>query len=183
VRNDRKRIIALSFVLLSIGSAVYISAASLNYLGLYPALAEVQVQLTKVTFLQNPNNISQSTLNTFVNVSNPAGYSGLRVGPRISLTIFLYVETNRSITLFGPPNTIIVTPTISAPLPSDSVYSAIIPAELTPQQTNQTVSFINHHMNDVGVEVTYTVNILTFLESVTGAVIYTDTRDIPLSSS
>ncbi len=137
MRYDREQIVAFSFVLLSIGSAVYISAASLNYLGLYPALAEVQVQLTKVTFL----------------------------------------------TLFGPPNTLIASPTISAPLPSDSVYSAIIPAELTPQLTNQTVSFINDHANGVGVEVTYTVDILTFLESVTGSVIYTDTRDVPLSSS
>jgi len=182
MRYDREQIVAFSFVLLSIGSAVYISAASLNYLGLYPALAEVQVQLTKVTFLQNPNNISQSTLNTYVNVSNPARYSGLRIG-RISVTIFLYAETDRSITLFGPPNTLIASPTISAPLPSDSVYSAIIPAELTPQLTNQTVSFINDHANGVGVEVTYTVDILTFLESVTGSVIYTDTRDVPLSSS
>jgi hypothetical protein len=164
------------------GSAIYISAASLNYLALYPALGEVQVQLVKVTFQQNPDNTSQSTLTTYVTVNNPSGYSGLRIG-RISVTIFFYDQTNRSITLFSPPNTVSMSPTISTQLPSNSVYSATIPAELTSQQTNQTVSFINLHKSNVWVEVTLTVDIETFLESVTGSVPYTETQGIPLSLS
>ncbi len=182
MRYDRDRIVAFSFILLSIGSAIYISTASLNYVALYPALGRVQVQLIKVTFQQSPDNTNLSTLTTYVTVNNPTGYSGLRIG-RIAVTIFLYDQANRSITLFSPPNTVSMSPTISTRLPPNSIYSATIPAQLTSQQTNQTVNFINLHQSNVRVEVTFTVDIETFLESVTGSVPYTETQDIPLSLS
>jgi hypothetical protein len=179
VRYDRERVFALSFVLLSIGSAIYISAASLNYLNLYPALDQIQSRVMKVLFTQS-SNASQSTLTTFVSVSNPSGYSGLRIG-KISVMVFLYVETNRSMMLFSVPNDLMGSQVTSVQLPSNSVYSTSIPVGLTSQQANQTVSFTSQHIGNVAAEVTFTVDIRTFLVSVTGSVPYTETQDIPLS--
>jgi hypothetical protein len=121
-------------------------------------------------------------LATFVSVKNPTGYSGLRIG-KISVGVFLYVATNRSIMLFSVPNDLMVSQQILAQLQPNSVYSASIPIGLTSQQANQTVSFIGQHMRNIVAEVTFTVDILTFLESVTGSVPYTRTQDIPLAIS
>src|SRR5260370_22420327 len=114
---------------------------------------------------------SQSTLTASVTVSNPTGYSGLRIG-KISVTVFLYVETNRSIMLFGVPDDLMGSQITSVQLPSNSVYSANIPVQLTSQQASQTDSFISQHTGTVSAEVTFTVDIRTFLESVTGSVPY-----------
>jgi hypothetical protein len=181
VNYDRDRIVAYTFLLLSIASAVYISVASQNYLSLYPALDQIQSQVDKISFSQN-SNTSESTLATFVSVKNPTGYSGLRIG-KISVGVFLYVATNRSIMLFSVPNDLMVSQQILAQLQPNSVYSASISIGLTSQQANQTVSFIGQHMRNIVAEVTFTVDILTFLESVTGSVPYTRTQDIPLAIS
>lgn len=181
MRNYRGRAIAFSFVLLSIGSSIYVSVAALNYLTLYPALDQIQIQIVRLSFLQNANT-NQSTLTTFITVNNPTGYSGFRIGA-ISVAFSLYSDSNRSISIFSVPNDLVGSSLLSAQLPPNSVYSTSIPVYLTPQQANQTAYFISHFNGRVGAETVLTVGILTFLESVTGAVPYIEMRDIPLSFS
>jgi hypothetical protein len=85
--------------------------------------------------------------------------------------------------LFSAPNDLTGSQVTSVQLPSTSVYSTSITIGLTSQEGNQTAFFISQHMGNVAAEVTFTVDIRTFLVSVTGSVPYTETRDIPLSFS
>src|ERR1700756_212063 len=71
MKLDRGLIIALSFVLLSFGSATYVSIAALNYLRLYPALDEMQnqmpYQVDKLSFVAGAN-YNESTLTAMISV-------------------------------------------------------------------------------------------------------------------
>ncbi len=172
--------VAFSFFLLGIGSTVYVSAAALNYLGFYPALDQVQAKVASLTLAQS-SSINQSNLIVLVKVSNPTGYSGLRIGD-ISVTLSLYVETNKSNTLFVAPDELFAKQIIQDQLRPNSIYSASIPIELSPQQTAEITSFSSQYKGEVMAVVVFTVDIVTFLQSVTGPSQYTQTQYVTLST-
>ena len=174
------RILAYSFLFLTIGSAIYVSVAAVNYLSLYPALGQIQIQLVSLSFAESPS-INQSTLTAFVKVMNPAEYSGLQVGD-ISVAVSLYLRTNQSVTLFTGADQLLAKRILMDQLRPNSTYSANIPVKLSSQQIGEIVSFTRQYMGDVMAVVYPTVDIITFLQSYTGPVQYTQTEYVPLST-
>src|SRR4029077_1172728 len=123
---DRVKVVALSFVLMSTGSAIYVSASALNYLRLFPALDQIQFEVDKMSF--NQINIAAQ-----VSVGNPTEYSGLQIRV-LTVTVSFFIQTDRNITLFSTPNELVGTERVSAPLGPDSVYSTSLPVLLSSQQ-------------------------------------------------
>lgn len=185
MKFDRGLIIALSFVLLSLGSATYVSLAALNYLRLYPALDEMQnqmpYQVDKLSFVAGAN-YNESTLTAQISVSNPSDYSGFRLRT-VSLSLFLYDQANRSITLFSTPNVLDASQTVQGQLGPHAVDSITLAVPLTSDQARQIVSFDNSYSGNVMGEVNLRIDIVTFLVPVTGSVAFTRIQDVALSSN
>lgn len=176
---DRSLIIALSFICLSIGSAIYVSAAAVNYLSLFPALGQLQTSISKLLFTRGPG-FNQSTVTAQISVSNPTGYSGLRLA-YVSAVISFFVDTNNSITLFASPSELSSTKSSSDQIGPNSVDSVNLPILLGSAQTSQLLSFAGKYPGQVIARASLRVDVLTFLVSVTGSVPFTSTQDIPFT--
>ena len=186
LRHDPRLIISLSFVLLSLGSAIYVSAAALNYLLMYPALSEIggeqSFQVDKLFLAQSPTS-NQSSIQVQITVRNPSGYIGLRLD-RAALTIYFYAQSNSSNTLFqSPSSSLSASNVIEGQLGPNSADTINIPIPLTPSQASQLVAFENQNSGQVIGTVILRIDIATFLLSVTGTYPYTRIQDIPLSVS
>jgi hypothetical protein len=181
LRYDRRGLVALSFVLLSVGSAFYVSFAALNYLRLYPALQNVQLQLENLSFLRGPGS-NQSSLTAQIAVGNPTDYSGFRLGS-VSLTNYFYLRSNTSNTLFTAPNSLSASDSIHSQLGPNSIVSVSLPIQLTLSEESQLSSFNATHYGDVVASVQLRVDILTFLEAATGSVPFTRAQNVTLSST
>jgi len=170
--------LTLSFVVLAIGSAIYVSVASWNYLFLYPALEDIQndqtYQVDRLLFLQTPN---ASVLDVKVSVRNPSQYWGLRLFSTATTINFTAVSPSGNVTIFPSfnPN---ASRMIGSPLGPRSVDAVDLMIPLTPNQTTQLVSFRASPI--IGL-VNLRVDISTFLESVAGTIVYTRTQEVPLS--
>lgn len=173
------------FIAISIGSALYVTVASLNYLRLYPALDEIQNHMTyqvyTLTLVKGPAS-AQSALVADVRVGNPSDYSGFRL-TSVSLTLFFYSLSNRSVALFNNPISLNGSQTIDMVLGPNSLDSVTVNVELSSSQSNMLQSFIGQNPGLVMAEVQLRVDITTFLVPVTGTVPFTRTQDIQLSLS
>lgn len=179
MKYDRGLLLGFSFVLISVGSAIYVSAATLNYLRLYPALDQVEIQLNTVSFLPGTTSIPPK-LTAQVTISNPTDYAGFSLGDA-AVRIFFYVQDNSSITLFGEPNTLTGAQSAGGGVGPHSIASVAVPIQLSSQQADILSSFYNSHDGKVMVNVFLTVDVITFLDSVTGHIPFTRTQDVPLS--
>jgi hypothetical protein len=182
LRLGRSGLVALSFVILSVGSAFYVSAATINYLRLYPALSNVQFQLENLAFLNGPSP-SQYSLTARIVVANPTDYSGFRLNSVSFTNLFFYLRSNASKTLFSAPNSLSSSEALHTQLGPNSVVSESLPIPLTNEQANELASFNTSHYGDVMGSLELRVDILTFLEATTGSVPFTGTQNITLSSS
>jgi hypothetical protein len=184
---DRRSILIISFVILSLGSAIYVSIAAYNNLLLFRALdqidAEQSYHVDKLSLLQSTIE-GQSSLEVQASVDNPTAYSGLRLSGVAVTTIYFYAQSNSSITLFEPPtNSPNASETIGIPLGPDSTDSFAINIPITQGQTSQLLTFYNSYQGQAIGRVDLTVYIATYMESVTGLDVYTRTQDISLSIS
>jgi hypothetical protein len=180
LKYDRNLLIAVLFLILSVGSAIYVTTAAFNYLRLYPALDQLTFQVDKLSFIQRSPTY-QSSLTAQIGVSNPVGYSGLGLRS-VSVTIFFYVQTNRNVTLFSAPDFLIASQKIGSQLGPDSLFTVSLPVGLSSQEADQLAAFNNAHPGQTMAEVNLRVDIVTFLVSVTGSVVFTGTWDVPLLS-
>lgn len=179
--------VALSFIILSAASAIYVSASELNYLHLFPALHQIQEQQTfeidKLSFTV-PSNPNESSLVAEITVSNPTDYSGLRID-HVSATISFVAPVNATTnaTLFSAPDSLQVYQKVGAQLGPNSMDSFSVPIQLSPEQTSQLVSFNKNHLGQIMAIVNLRLDIATFLESVTGTIVYQRTQYVRLLSS
>jgi len=177
---DRATIVTLVFTAICIGSAIYVSWAAVNYLSLYPALGQIEqvtpYQVDNATFVQSPRG---STIAIDVTVTNPTTYSGLGLA-RVSLTLYFFNDTNSSDTIFYNPISLNASQPVGAPLGPNSADTVKLQVQLSPAQTSQLIDFNNTHQGQIMASVMLRVDLSTFLEPVTGTVIYTRTQDVPL---
>lgn len=182
MKYDRNQIVAFSFIVLSAGSAIYVSMATLNYLRFYPALSQVQSQIDTISFTSS-SGTSMPTLLAQITVRNPTEYSGLRLGD-VALRIIFYVQGNRSLSLFDNISTVVLgSQRAGVPLGPESTQHVIVSISLDSQHATSLASFNSAHQGQVIAEVGLRVDIDTFLDSVTGSTPFTRIQDIPLSSS
>ena len=183
MRYSRRQIIAFSFTALSLASVVYISVATVNYLRYFPALPEIQnsFQLDSLRLVRSGTS-NQSTLVLVLNVTNPSQFAGFQLTD-VMLTLYFYaVNTNN--TLFVPPSyEPNATQILDMPLGPNAIDLVTISIPLNAVQTSQLVKFSQAYPNQVVGYVNLTIDISSFLLSVTGALPYTRTQNILLSVS
>ncbi|HKI76091.1 MAG TPA: hypothetical protein VKA28_02710 [Candidatus Bathyarchaeia archaeon] len=182
LRLDPRRMLILSFVVLSVGSAIYISAAAVNYLLLNPALDQIQneqsFQVDRLSLVQSLGS-NMSSLEVQITVRNPSGYSGLRLfGVTVGRIIF-YSPSNNNMSVLPGSSSPNASEMVGKPLGPNSAVSVNIVIPLTSNQTSLLVSAGS--TNSVMGLVDLRVDIATFLESVTGTQTYTRMQDVPLS--
>jgi len=181
LKYDRSQIVALSFIILSVGSVVYVSTAALNYLRFYPALSQVQFQTDSISYTSITGS-NASALLAQITVRNPTDYSGLILGA-VALRIYFYVQSNRSNTLFGNSSILTASQRPLVQLRASSTQHISISVPLSSQEAALLASFNSKYSGQVIADAALRVDIDTFLDSVTGSTSFTRTQDIPLSST
>ena|SRR5215472_1749442 len=181
VKPDRRATIALLFVLLSAGSAIFISFATLNYLKFYPALGQVQngVNVDRLTFATGSGS-APPIITVRITISNPSDYSGLRIG-QATAQISFFQRNNQSNAIFLGSSRLYGSLLVGGTLEPNSVRSVTVPISLTAQQSGDLAMFNSTYSGQVLGEVDLRVDIVTFLVSVTGSVPVLGTWDLSLS--
>jgi len=177
LRRDRGFVIAASFVLLSIGSAVYLTAATVNYLNYYPALGQIYVRTDSVSAVPGSN---ESRIDSRVSMENPTDYVGFRLGDAIVALSFHVNDTNA--TIFGKVH-LVQTEAVGVQLDPHSTVSRDLIVRLNPENASSFALFTRSYPGRVVATVILTVQVITFLNTVTGRNYYTTTQDLPLASS
>ena len=156
-------IIPYAFMILAATSTVYIIASTINYLGFYPALYQVEPNVTMMTFLK-----SSGSLLTSLTVKNPSDYSGLRISDALLSTFFL--PSNSS----NPPlfNQTRLTGTGQRflPLPPHTTISLNITTSLTPEQFSSLTDYLRVNSNNITSSCAVQVKLSTFLDKQLGYV-------------
>lgn len=178
---DRGVLLGLLFVILSVGSVVYVSAATVNYLRLYPALGELegQIRVNSVSFTPSRGS-AQPQLAVKVTVGNPSDYSGFTLADA-SVTIFFFAQANSNVSLFAQPNQLTGDEPVGSQLSPNSMVNVTVPVQINSQQADNLTMFYNAQGQSVSTEVILTVSIITFLDSVTGHLPFTQIQVVPLS--
>ena len=175
---DMKRIVATSFILLTLGSAAYLSISTLNYLNYYPALGKIYVQIDKV-FVEPGSN--QSTIITRVTIVNPTSYVGFRLGNVVVDLSFRVRGSN--VTLFGsgvhPRNETLV----GGQLGANSNVTSDVKLHLNPKNASSFASFVNSYGERVIASVQSSAEVVTFLVTVYGREYYMASLELSLSPS
>jgi hypothetical protein len=180
---DRRTVLVLSFVLLSLGSAIYVSVAAVNYLLLYPALdqigAEQSYQVSHLSLIQSqPSNRSSLIVGTVV--SNPTGYYGLSLSS-VAVTLYFSAQSDPNSTIFQTTSgELSASETVNSLLGPSSTDSVSLQVPLTSNQTSTLISFYNQFNGRIVGNINLRVDIATFLLSVTGTDAYTRTQQVSL---
>jgi hypothetical protein len=182
MKYNRRQIIVFSFTALSLASLVYISVATVNYLRFFPALPEIQnsFQLDSLRLVRSGTS-NQSALELVLNVTNPSQFAGFQLTD-VSLTLYFYSQGNTNNTLFLPPSyEPNATRLLDMPLGPNAVDLVTISISLNAVQTSQLEMFSQAYPNQVVGRVNLTIDVSSFLLSVTGPLPYTRMQDILLS--
>jgi hypothetical protein len=171
---DRETVIAISFIVLSLGSAVYLSSITLNYLNYYPALGTLTAQITSVSVVPGMN---WSRIDSRITVSNPSGYSGMLVSEAYT---FMFFKNNNGSSLFTdfPPRG---DQAIANQLKPHSTLPANVVTRLYPNDAGSLQSF-DSESSAIMANVTLTVLVTTFLAPSVGQYSITVNSVLPLAS-
>lgn len=175
---DRQRAVTLSFIVLSLGSAVYLSVITLNYLNYYPGISQLSAQIDSVSIVQGSN---YSRIDTRITVSNPSDYSGFTVAEADSLT-FLDSQTS-SATLFTGTGLIQENLVINKSIGPHSIFDTDVPTNLSPSQAGDLAAFEKSQNGNVMANMTLTIQVFTFLAGPAGPVKVVANSNLPLKNS
>jgi hypothetical protein len=176
---DKERVVATSFILLSVGSAAFLSVSTLNYLNYYPAIAGIHLQIDSITVVSGSN---QSRIDTRVTIINPTNYAGLRLWNLIVDLVSFRVRDNNA-TLFGSGMHPREEDFVGRQLGANSVVSSDVITQLNPANATSFSSFVNSYNGRVIASVQFTAQIVTFLITVYGFQYYMTAQDLSLTSS
>jgi hypothetical protein len=165
------------FIIVSISSAVYVTAASINYLSFFPALAKLDSRVVKVAFLHGSNG---GNLSATVTVDNPTDYSGFAVS---DINIKLYLNRPNASTamnqtlfmdqpLFGYRQ-------LNSDLGPHSEMVSSVYFSLSSQQFVSVSDFNRTYYGQIFAHVSLVVDIFTFLYSATGYTTLLASQDVP----
>jgi len=174
---DKERVVATSFILLTVGSAVFLSISTLNYLNYYPALGRIYVQIDKVSIVPGSN---QSKIDTHVTIVNPTSYVGFRLGNLIVDLSFGVKDSNA--TIFGG-NRLRNETSVGGQLGANSAVSSDVIVTLNRVNASSFASFVNSYDGRVIASVQSSAEVVTFLVTVYGRQYYMAMLDLPLSLS
>ena len=156
-------IIPYAFIILAATSTVYIVASTINYLGFYPALYQVEPNVTLTTFLK-----SSGSLMTTLAVKNPSDYSGLRISDALLSTFFLPSNSSNP-PLFNQTRLTGTGQRFLALSPHASI-SLNITTSLTPGQFSSLTDYLRVNSNNITSSCVVQVKLSTFLDKQLGYV-------------
>jgi hypothetical protein len=176
MRWDKQRIVATSFILLTVGSAAFLSLSTLNYLNYYPALGKIYVQIDRVFVVPGSN---QSTIDTRVTIVNPTSYVGFRLG---NVVVDLYFRVSDSnVTLFGNGVHPRAEQLVGGQLGANSAVTSDVKVQLNRTNASSFASFVNSYGGRVIASVQTSAEVVTFLVTVYGRQYYMAALDLSLS--
>jgi hypothetical protein len=164
--------------LLSIGSAVYLTSITLNYLNYYPALEELSARIDSTSVVQGSN---WSKIDTRITVSNPSAYSGFNPA---EADVSMSLQANNSqATLFSGNNQLNTIQTISGQLGPHSSFETDVVTQLSTENAASLQQFIGQNPGSVMANVTLTVYVITFLDPTVGRIPVKTSGYLPLSTA
>jgi len=175
VQLGRELFFSLLFVALSLGASVYISIAALNYDQLYPSLDQLQFQIVglHLTMAMSP---LPPRLDTTVELMNPSSYNGFSVG-QIILDFSQFSNSSSTVYLALSYSQLVRTP-----LPSHSSSNVTVPAQITAADASELQSFSSSSTgSQVTAHVRLTVQVSTFLDSITGPIPMVESQNVTLT--
>lgn len=176
---DRPTLVGLAFLALTIGSALYVAYSAANYLQLYPALNQFQYKADSVQLIPGQD-ANRTTIIVHITVSNPTGYSGLRLGDAI-VYMYFYAKNNDSNTLFRGQYRIAVSQQFGADLPPHSTVTKNVTITLNSQESNSLRMFQATYPGQVVASLSLTVEVITYFVSVSGRLPYTWSKNITIT--
>jgi hypothetical protein len=172
------RVLTLVFTVLSIMSLVYISVASANYLSFYPSLADIKQQISSVVYQRDPVG-NQMSIVAHVIVENPTDYSGFIVKVLDLKVRFLTAVSSSNATLFTLyPLT--ASQFTDKPIPPHSQLGEDVLVIPNPEQAAQLADF-NRTYYPLNAHCDLTVRLSTFLDPITGYVLYVSEQTLRLA--
>lgn len=178
LRHDRATILALGFVALSVGSIIYLSILTANYLLYYPALATIYFTASDPSLTHDPST-NRTIIITSVTVTNPSGYSGFRLSSATA-SMFFYDALNTSSTLFymGKVSGYMG---LGNPLPARSTILLDVPIKLSSDQSISLEQFVAVHSGHVNATALIRVEVSSFLNPAIGHYIYESPENFTLA--
>jgi len=168
-----------AFIILSAISTVYLVASAINYLSFYPALNELESNISTVTLTTVVMN-SSGTLLANVTVTNPSDYSGLTVANMFLSTFFLPSNMSNS-PLFNETR-LTGTASYFIPLPPRTSINLDITTHLTPGMVSSVSRYLSVNSNMITASCLLDVYVSTFLDKDLGYVTLPEQqRNIPLT--
>ncbi len=176
---QRTQIISAVFISVSLSSAAYITASSINYLSFFPALAKLDSQVAKVAFLHSSN---AGNLSATVRVDNPSDYSGFAVS---DITIKLYLNhpnassmMNQTLFMDQP---VFGSRQLNSDLGPRSEILSNVYFSLSSQEFSSILNFTRTYDGQILAHVSMIVDVFTFLYSATGYTTLIISQELPLS--
>lgn len=173
-----RRVLVLVFTILSMVSVVYISVASANYLNYYPSLGSIDQQISSVVYRRDAVS-NQTSIVSHIIVDNPTDYSGFKV-KLFDLKIHFSSSVSSSNTTLFTIYPLTGSQSINKPLPPHSQMSGDVLVIPPPEQAAQLADF-NATNYPLIAHCSLTVDVSTFLDPVTGFVLYDSEQAVQLA--
>jgi hypothetical protein len=154
------------FTFLSLASAAYVSISTVNYLQFYPAIGRIDFGIVNVVVHRDSVSNQTRLLASFV-VDNPSGYVGFRVKSFDLRVYFIHQTPEKNFTLFQFPLLIGSTP-VDSPLGPNAKISSNVTILFYPDQSSSFQAFNETYSGQVIAHAFETVQLITFLDPVTG---------------
>ena len=158
---SNKMIISWAFILLSGASTVFLAVSTINYLGFYPALNQINARITSLVLV---NASTGGHVLASVYIDNPSDYSGLMVAT-IYFTTYFSNSSNVSLFQGNPLNGF---QSYFTALPAGTHVSLNASLPLEPGQTAQLSSFYASSQRMIIGSCTLDVKVSTFLDNALG---------------
>lgn len=180
MQNLLRRGIVISFVFvsLSLGSALYVFTATVNYNRLYPALGVLATQLGTVSVVK-ATVPSQTRLLVHVAISNPTDYSGFSLA---DVSIVLSAPSNQSNSFVAQYETMSSSRFLGGSLGPHTTRATDVAVSLPEQNATFLYNSDPQTTSRLSVHVKAAFDIITFLDPVTGRVPIEAERDLFLTN-
>jgi hypothetical protein len=179
MKLDRELVLGLSFVFLSLGATVYLYSATANYVLLWPALGQLQARVDGVALAPSAGS-TPPALTVMVTATNPSSYSGIKLAGAM-VRVYFFAQQNPNLTLFAGPSTLTGDVASMSQFGPHTTFNATINVSISNGQAADLSAFFNAENRMVLANVLLTVELITFLDSVTGHFAVTDTENATLT--
>jgi hypothetical protein len=167
------------FILLSISSSAYIIASTVNYVRFFPALDQVQPQISWISFQRNSLS-NQTLIRAHIVVDNPSDYTGIRVFMVDIGVYFIHIMAPDNASLFKE-SPLVGSRLIDSPLGPRGQIALDITVLVHGDQASSLASFNQSSSGRVIAHTVTTAWLITFLDPVVSRLARTTEKELFLS--